>query len=156
MKNLIVFYSQSVNTKKVAQLLLQFCGGDIARVETVKSYFDDFSSMEHKDEMSDKDKYLPEIKPLKIKLSDYKNILLGTPVWWFTIAPAIRTFLRENNLAGKEIYPFITSAGLFGHTFDDIIKNCSGNVHEGIEILFNKHTLASSENDIKNWAKKIK
>ena len=49
--------------------------------------------------------FKPPIKPINIDLSQYDTIILGTPVWWYTFAPAVKTFIESNNLAGKTIYP---------------------------------------------------
>ena len=41
-------------------------------------------------------------------------------MWWYTIAPVVRTFLKENDLTGKTIIPFATNAGWLGRTFKEI------------------------------------
>ena len=45
-------------------------------------------------------------------------------MWWYTIAPVIRTFLKQNDLSGKTIKPFATNAGWLGQTFKEIKKLC--------------------------------
>ena len=68
--------------------------------------------------------YCPEIKPLNIDLGKYDEVILGTPVWWYTFAPAMHTFLKKNDLSGKTIYPFATNGGWIGHTFKDFANAC--------------------------------
>ena len=54
----------------------------------------------------------------------YDEVILGTPVWWYTFAPAMHTFLKENDLSGKTVYPFATNGGWIGHTFKDFANAC--------------------------------
>jgi len=77
-------------------------------------------------------------------------------VWWYTIAPVIRTFLKQNDLSGKTIKPFATNAGLLGQTFKEIKKLCpNSNVKEGMNIVFtedyNKNELVTPIDEIDNW-----
>ena len=43
--------------------------------------------------------------------ADYDVIVLGTPVWWYTFAPAVKTFLESNDFSQKTIFPFATNGG---------------------------------------------
>ena len=42
---------------------------------------------------------------------DYDLIVIGTPVWNSRLTPAIRTYLKENDLSQKKIALFSTSEG---------------------------------------------
>ena len=55
---------------------------------------------------------MPEIEPIQSDLSQYDKIILGTPVWWYTFAPAVKTFLMENSLAGKKVWTFALFYGI--------------------------------------------
>lgn len=63
-----------------------------------------------------------KIKDLNINLEDYDNIILCSPIWWYTITPVVMTFLKQNDLSNKTIYPVLTSAGWFGQAVEDIKK----------------------------------
>lgn len=83
--------------------------------------------------------YCPEIKPLNIDLSKYDEVILGTPVWWYIFAPAMHTFLKENDLSGKTVYPFATNGGWIGHTFKDFANACStADVKQGMNTRFDE------------------
>ena len=64
------------------------------------------------------------IKPLDKDPADYDRIVLGTPTWWYTMAPAVRTFLTETDLTGKELVLFATHGGWPGHALADM-KACA-------------------------------
>ena len=55
--------------------------------------------------------YCPELKPLHIDWKAYNTIILGSPVWWYTFAPAMHSFLKQTDLTGKIVYPFATNGG---------------------------------------------
>ena len=53
----------------------------------------------------------PELKPLPVNVADYDVIAVGTPTWWYTMAPAVKAFLHGQNFAGKTVVPFMTNGG---------------------------------------------
>ena len=99
---------------------------------------------------------MPEIEPIQSDLSQYDKIILGTPVWWYTFAPAVKTFLTENSLAGKKVWTFATNGGLLGHTLEDVKKICAGaEVKEGLNIQFNGQKMKTPAEQVRSWASKI-
>jgi flavorubredoxin len=53
----------------------------------------------------------PELVSYQVELSQYKRIILATPVWAGTFAPPLRTFLQENDLTGKRFALAACSSG---------------------------------------------
>lgn len=157
MKTLILYYSYTGNTKGIADMIQSKIGGDAERIDTVVPYSGDYNSVVDQGHKEVNQGYMPEIKPLSVNLDDYDTIILGTPVWWYTFAPAMKTFLTNNSLSGKTIYPFATNGGWIGHTFEDIKSLCTGaNVKKGINIEFDTDRLRTSVSKIENWIKNIK
>lgn len=158
MKTLILFYSYGGNTRKIAQILQQETGGDIAEIETVKPYTGDYNTVVDQGQREVESGYMPDIKPLSVDIAVYDHIFLGTPVWWYTFAPAVKTFLENFSvfLEGKEIYPFITNGGWIGHTARDIANVCpKSKVGKEINIKFDGNRLSASEKEIKKWADEV-
>ena len=157
MKTLILYYSYSGNTRKIAQMLQNEIGGDITEIKTAFPYKGDYTEVVNQGKQEIESGFLPEIQPINVDLEKYDTILLGTPVWWYTFASAVNTFLTENDLSGKAIYPFATNGGWVGHTFKDFESKCKGaHVNKGIDILFDDHTLKTFQDDIIAWVKSIK
>ena len=123
-KKLIVYYSYTNNTKKIAKQIQKATDADICEIETVKSYTGDYNSVVGQGKQEVDCGFKPAIKPLKVNLGDYDTIIIGTPVWWYTYAPAVAAFLSEYDLSGKTIIPFATNGGWIGHTLKDIEKSC--------------------------------
>jgi len=157
MKILILYYSYGGNTQKVAEMIYEETKADIARIETVTSYSGDYNSVVDQGQQEVNSGYMPAIQPVPIDLSDYDTIILGSPVWWYTFAPAVKTFLRDNDLSGKTIYPFATNGGWIGHTFLDFEKSCMGaTVHRGLNVKFNGEIQNTPSSEILNWIRGIK
>ena len=61
------------------------------------------------------------------------------------------SFLKEQNLAGKNIYLFATNGGWLGHTRKDFYKLLKdSNIKGEISIRFDGNTLKTSRDDIQN------
>lgn len=157
MKSIVIYYSYGGNTRRVAEMIQKETGGDIAEIKTVKPYTGSYNDVVAQGKREIDSGFMPEIEALDINIDDYDTIVLGSPVWWYTFAPAMHTFLRDADLSGKTIYPFATNGGWIGNTFKDFEATCEGaNVKKGIDIRFDEDVLRTSENEIKNWIKKIK
>ena len=70
--------------------------------------------------------FMPQINPISVNLADYDVIAIGTPTWWYTMAPAVLTFLTTNDFTGKTVIPFMTNGGWPWHVIKDIKENCKG------------------------------
>ncbi len=126
MKTLILYYSYGGNTRRVAQMIQKEVGGDLAEIQTVQPYTGDYNAVVDQGQREIDSGFCPELKPLTVDLKDYDTVVLGSPVWWYTFAPAVHSFLKEADLVGKRVYPFATNGGWLGHTLKDFAKACKG------------------------------
>lgn len=157
MKTLILYYSYSGNTRMIAQILQKEISADLAEIRTVTPYKGDYRSVMDQVRQEIVSGFLPEIIPIAVKIKDYGRIILGSPVWWYTFAPAVRTVLTRYNLSGKEIWPFATNSGRIGCTFSDFKSICAGAaVKNGLSVRFTGSFLTCSRREIFAWAKQIR
>lgn len=155
-KILVAYFSWSGNTKYVAEKIHNTVGGDIFRIETETPYPTDYQETGYG---IAKKQYEENIKP-KLKdngdVSNYDIIFIGTPVWWYNIAPAVKTFLSENNFEGKTIVPFITHGGGGKYT----IPEDMGKLAKGSKVLSPLVIAGRGDNnlqeEINNWLKELK
>lgn len=153
---LIVCYSWSNgNTERIARQLQQATGADIARIETVTPYSGSYDDVVAQGQREVQQGYQPPIRPLDVEIADYDVIAVGTPTWWYTMAPAVRTFLSGIDWSGKMVIPFQTHGGWPGHTIKDIKSVCRGArfAHE-MKVQFDSgggDHLETSEDEIKSW-----
>lgn len=155
---LTVYYSYGGNTKKIAEKVQKTLGGEIAECKTLVPYPTDYDEVVNQGADEVKRGYKPEIAPLGVNLKDFDTIIIGTPVWWYTIAPAVKTFLESNDFSEKKVYIFATNGGWIGHTFKDAEKACGANctVGKGLNIRFDGATMRTSEAELAKWLQTIK
>lgn len=155
MKPVIIYYSFGGNTKRIADMIKAKTNADIVEIETINPYTGSYNDIVDQGKDETERGFCPEIKNIGIDLSKYDTVFLGSPVWWYTFAPAMHSFLNQTDLSGKTVYPFATNGGWLGHTLKDFEKGCAGaNVKEGIDIKFDESTLRTPISVIEKWIDK--
>lgn len=111
MKRIIVYYSLTGNTKEAAGYLAGLTGADICELRTVKpmpeGMFRQMMTGGRQAVFSAK----PKLEPFSADLSEYDEIILGTPVWAARNAAAVNTFLKDKSVRGKVTGVFTLSGG---------------------------------------------
>lgn len=130
-KMLVLYYSQTGNTKAVAVEIANKFGADIEEITMVNPYDPDFQATIDRCKKGQEQGILPEIQPVKADIANYDVVFLGFPVWFGTYAPPVTTFLNSTDFSGKKIVPFCTfgSGGL-----ESSIKDLAA-AEPGAEIL---------------------
>ena len=124
---LIVYYSWSNgNTKRIAEKLQRATGADIMEIQTVERYSGSYEDVVEQGKREVESGYTPAIQALPHDISAYQYIAVGTPTWWYTMAPAVLTFLSGQNWQGKTLIPFMTNGGWPGHVIADMKEVCKG------------------------------
>lgn len=113
-KMLVLYYSQTSNTKAVAQEIATRLGADLAEIVPVELYDGDFQATIERGRKELEEQAYPEIKPVSCNVADYDVVFLGYPIWFGTFAPPVFTWLGQVDLSGKKVVPFCTfgSGGL--------------------------------------------
>ena len=160
-KLLIVYYSWSNgNTERIAKKLQSVAGGDLLKIDTAVPYSGSYDDVVEQGQREVEQGYEPELKPVSVDLADYDVIAVGTPTWWYTMAPAVRTFLHHSDFTGKTIVPFMTNGGWPGHVIKDMKNACPGAEFAcGMEVRFDStggDRLETPEREIEAWAQSVK
>ncbi len=113
-KMLVLYYSQTGNTKALANEIATKLGADIEEIVAVNPYDGDFQATIERCKQEHEQGNIPDIQSVKANIADYDIIFLGFPVWFGTYAPPVQKFLVGADLSGKKIVPFCTfgSGGL--------------------------------------------
>ena len=111
MKSIIIYYSYGGNTRIIAEAIHEQKGYDMVEIKPVIPYTNDYQKLVDEEENKMHQEEMVEIEPININLSDYDTIILGTPVWWYTFAPIVHTFLTKYDLTNKKVMPVITNSG---------------------------------------------
>jgi len=124
MKSLVVFYSRTGITKKLAQEISKNLKCNIEEIFDTKNRQGIFGYLKSgRDAMS---KRFTRLKPITKNPSKYDLIILGTPVWVGTLSTPIRTYIHENRDNFKKIAFFCTLGGSGAEkTFRDMENICN-------------------------------
>ena len=156
-KVLIVYYAASGKTKTVAEKLQAQTGGDVYRLETVRAYPADHKALtdEAKRELEEND--LPALKGTLPDMAPYDLILVGGPVWWYSVSTPVMQFLALTDFAGKKVAAFCTHAGGVGHYFPHFKEQAhNAVVLEGLSFWGDKAADASTDKALDAWLAKLR
>lgn len=150
-KRLTAYFSASGVTADIAKKVAKAAGSDIYEIKPAVPYtkadldWRDKSSRSSV-EMADKASR-PEISDKNANASDYDEIFIGFPIWWYIAPTIINTFLESYDLSGKKIILFATSGG---SGFGDTVKYLSDSA-KGAVIKEGRVLNGASEKDIADW-----
>lgn len=115
-KTLVVYYSASGNTERVAKDIAEAAGADLFEIVPTEVYTsedlnwtnsDSRVSWEHDDES------LRDVPLTTTEVPDwdsYDSVFIGYPIWWGIAAWPVDTFVKNNDFTGKTVIPFATSS----------------------------------------------
>lgn len=110
-KILIAYYSWSGNTRFAAEQIQKLTGGTLFEIKPVKAYPSEYSACVDQAKKECRDEFKPELATKVEDFSKYDVIFVGTPNWWSTMAPPVRSFLAGYDFSGKTVIPFVTHGG---------------------------------------------
>ena len=159
-KNLILYYSYTGNTKIVAKQLAQKIDCDVVKLEPKVPFSKNYDDVVN-EWQNNSPKRNVEIKDINANINEYKNIVVCSPIWWYSITPVITKFLKASDLSNKNIYPVLTSAGWFGNATNDIKSICkNSNIKQALLVTFDEdysiHKIVSVSQNFDKWAENLK
>lgn len=119
MKILVIYYSRTGTTKKVAEAMARLLPADIEEINDLKNRDGIWGWLgAGRDAMRRKE---TSISPVSANAADYEHVIIGTPVWAGTMAAGVRTYLAANAEKIKRYSVFTTQGSLARQrVFDDI------------------------------------
>ena len=153
-KTLVVYYSASGNTERVAKGIAEAAGADLFEIVPTEVYTsedlnwtnpDSRVSREHDDES------LRDVPLTTTEVPDwdsYDTVFIGYPIWWGIAAWPVDTFVKSNDFTGKTVIPFATSSssgmGQSGSLLADMAG--TGEWQEG-----QRFSSGVSSDDVQSW-----
>ena len=110
-KVLVAYYSWGGNTRFAAERIQKLTGGTLFEIKPVKAYPVDYGACVEQAKRECRDEFEPELATKVDDFSKYDVIFVGTPNWWSTMAPPVRSFLSSYDFSGKTVIPFVTHGG---------------------------------------------
>lgn len=155
-KTLIVYFSWSGNTRVAAENTKRLTGADIFEITVKNPYPTDYSRCVNQAREEQRTDFLPELNGNVNNLSQYDTIIVAFPNWWGTYPQAVKKFLIDNrDISSKKIALLCTHGGSrLGRGVNDL-KALYPNANILESLAISGSLVRNSENDIRNWLKKI-
>ena len=107
MKSLVVFYSRTNVTKKLAEDIAKQTDADIEEIKSKVNYQGKIGfARGGKDALSEK---IIDIEALKYDPADYDMVYVGSPVWAGKASNPVITYLKQNEGKFKNVKFFLTA-----------------------------------------------
>ena len=154
-KVLVAYFSWGGNTKSIAEKIQAKTGADIFRIEPVTPYPQDYNETAYGIAKEQKEKNIhPPINNTDV--SPYDVVFVGTPAWWYTMAPPVMTFLEQNNFEGKTIIPFVTHGGGGGYTIDKDMEKLAKGAKVLSSFVVYERGNSQTDDEITKWLNELK
>lgn len=155
-KKLVAYFSASGVTASLAKNLAAAIGADLFEIEPVIRYGKadlDWTNKKSRSSVEVNDKSSrPAVAKKLGNMSEYDEVFVGFPIWWYIAPTIVNTFLEGYDLAGKTIIPFATSGGSgMGETNEYLANSCKGaKLVEGKVLRRN-----ACADELKKWADEV-
>lgn len=155
---LIVYYSATGNTRKIAEMIAASTSGDLFELTPLKPYNNNDLNYNDKSSRIFKEYHNVELRDVALlynSLNDwdsYDTIFIGYPIWWGNAAWPINSFIQLNDFQNKTIIPFCTSGSSGIAASEDFLKDQAGSGNWKKGKRFSSGTTSAS---IEKWIKKL-
>lgn len=161
-KTLVVYYSASGNTERVAKDIAGAVGADLFEIEPEQPYTEDdlnWTNSDSRVSLEHDDESLRNV-PLKTTevadWSSYDTVFIGYPNWWGDMPMILYSFFDEYDFSEKTIIPFNTHGGSgFSSTINTITElEPSATVNQN-GFTISRNDVQEAEPEILSWLREI-
>lgn len=111
-KSLVVYFSCTDTTKKIAEYVQQSAGADIYRIEAAVPYTAEDLNCGSADSRTSQEQNNPSARPVIAgnlpSLDGYEIVYLGYPLWFGQTPKIMYTFIESYNLSDKSFIILVT------------------------------------------------
>ena len=153
-KVLVVYYSASGNTKRVAEDIAEAAGGDLFEITPTEPYTSDDLNWTNSDSRVSREHDDESLRDVPLTTTevenwdDYDTVFIGYPIWWGIAAWPVDNFVKDNDFTGKTVIPFATSSssgmGQSGTLLEEMAG--TGDWQDG-----QRFSSGASQSDVADW-----
>lgn len=155
---LVVYYSATGNTERVANSIAEATGGDLFEIEPTEPYTDDDlnwndeSSRVSREYENESLRDVPLVNTTVDGWDDYDTVFIGYPIWWGIAAWPVDGFVEANDFSDKTVIPFATSAssgmGQSGELLADLAG--TGDWQDGM-----RFSSGAGDDEVQEWVETL-
>lgn len=115
-KTLVVYYSATGNTAKVAEVIVNENDMDVFAIMPEQPYSTEDLAWTDENSRVSKEHSDPALQDVALlqdtpdNWDSYETVIIGYPIWWGQSAYPVASFVKANDFTGKTVIPFCTSA----------------------------------------------
>lgn len=153
-KTLVVYYSASGNTERVAKDIAEAAGADLFEIVPTEVYTSEDLNWTNPDSRVSREHDDESLRDVPLTITEvpdwdsYDIVFIGYPIWWGIAAWPVDTFVKNNDFTGKTVIPFATSSssgmGQSGSLLADMAG--TGEWQEG-----QRFSSGVSSDDVQSW-----
>lgn len=153
-KTLVIYYSASGNTARVAKDIAEAAGADLFEIVPTEVYTSDDLDWTNPDSRVSREHDDESLRDMPLTTTEvpdwdsYDTVFIGYPIWWGIAAWPVDTFVKNNDFTGKTAIPFATSSssgmGQSGSLLADMAG--TGEWQEG-----QRFSSGVSSDDVQSW-----
>ena len=150
-KTLVVCFSATGNTKRLAQYAAEYLGADFYEITPETPYTSADLNYNDPDSRVCREHSDPTSRPAisgNIDTAKYETIIIAYPIWWGQAPNIIYTFVESHDLGGKTLAAMCTSAsGPLGSSADNL-KSAAGSA---AWLESRRFSSSAPESDVAAW-----
>lgn len=150
-KILVAYYSYSGNTNAVAKQIAEATGATLFEIKTDHSYPQEYDALTAQAKKELQNKFKPELTSKVEDMAQYDMVFVGSPNWWGSYTPAMRSFLASYDFSGKTVVPFFTNGGGGMQNCESDMKKQLRGVTFGQAITFPGRSLGANKKALHDW-----
>lgn len=157
-KTLVVYFSATGTTEKVAGMIAEATGGDLFELEPVNPYTDedlnwrDTGSRVSREHDNESERTVELVSTTADGFQDATVVYVGYPIWWGIAAWPVNSFIEANDFTGKTVIPFCTSSSSGLGQSGELLKEMAGT---GNWLDGRRFSSGASESEVQKWVETL-
>lgn len=137
----------------IADTIAEETGADVVKIVPKKDYPLEYNEVIDQARKETNSNARPEFVNLEVDLTEYKNVFIGYPIWWYTYPMIMESFFDTYDLSGVNIIPFNAHEGSRDSETYSLIKKREpkANVLEGLPVSGRDTGTKAARNDVIKW-----
>ena len=157
-KTLVVYYSATGYTERVAGYIAEATGGELFRLEPVEEYssadldWTDRNSRVSREHDNPEERMMDLVASTVPDWESYETVFIGYPIWWGIAAWPVDRFIADNDFTGKTVIPFCTSSSSGLGESGELLKEAAGT---GEWMTGERFRSGASEETVREWVESL-
>lgn len=156
---LVVYFSATGNTERVAGYIAETTGGDLFELVPVDPYTSDDLRWTDDDSRVVQEYENPVLRDIELvsttveNWAEYDVVFIGYPIWWYDAAWPVNGFVEDNDFTGKTVYTFCTSSSSgLGNSTQNLAEMAGGS---GTWLDGRRFSSGANEDTVASWIESL-